>query len=54
MYLTDLCDEERQMLLEIIQDGEIKAHKFKRAHFMSICPYLRPNLNCTLLTIVPL
>ena len=31
MYLINLSDEERQMLLEITRKGKIKARKFKRA-----------------------
>lgn len=31
MYLINLSDEERQVLLEMTQKGEIKARKFKRA-----------------------
>jgi hypothetical protein len=31
MYLINLSDEERQMLLEMTRKGEIKARKFKRA-----------------------
>ena len=31
MYLVNLSDEERQMLLEMTRKGEIKARKFKRA-----------------------
>jgi len=31
MYVINLSDEERQMLLEMTRKGEIKARKFKRA-----------------------
>jgi transposase len=31
MYLINLSDEERQVLLEMTRKGEIKARKFKRA-----------------------
>jgi transposase len=31
MYLINLSDEERQMLLEMTRKGKIKARKFKRA-----------------------
>ena len=31
MYLINLSDKERQMLLEMTRKGEIKARKFKRA-----------------------
>ena len=31
MYLVNLSDEERQMLLEMTRKGEIKVRKFKRA-----------------------